>query len=261
MQQGHADVDAVWRAGGAAWPSIELSIDVLRPYVDERRPLPQFAADIYLACACAAGLRAAMEAFEANEGPVVDGAVRRATRDASQWDDLGQAVREHLFVAGKITQYSGQAPLGQWLRVVALRVVRSAQRKRVDTPTDEAIFRGVIEARTAEDALIEARLLRTYKLAFEKAFGELPQRPRTLLRLYVVDGLNVEQVARLMGVHKATAARWIAAAREDLAASTRAIVNQTAKLSADEVESAIRLIQSKIELSLSRLLRDGTEGE
>jgi RNA polymerase sigma-70 factor, ECF subfamily len=257
----HADAETVWQAGRAAWPSVDLPLGNLRSFVDERRPLPHLAADVYLACACAAHIPFAMEAFEESAGPVVDATVRRATRDASQWDDLGQGVREHLFVTGKIAQYSGQAPLGQWLRVVALRVVRSVQRKRVDTPTDEAIFRGVVEARTAEDAVIEAGLLHTYKLAFEKAFGELAPRPRTLLRLYVVEGLNVDQVARLMGVHKATAARWIASAREELAASTRAIVNQTAHLSPDEVESAIRLIQSKIELSLSRLLRDGTHGE
>ena len=260
-----AGVDDWWRAGRAALPKIALDKGAFGEFVGAHEIDPDLAADVYLACGCARRVPEALEAFEAGIGPALDRVIRRASTDATQWDDMRQLVRERLFVGrgggpGKIAHYSGRAPLQHWVRVVAVRVVRSAQRKRTEAPAeDAAVFEEMLEERTAEDALAEAHLLRAYKAAFERAFAELDAAARTLLRLSVVDRLGIDELARLLNVHRATAARRLVAAREQLAQSLTARVRQDAKLTASEAASAVRAIQSKIDLSLSRVMREADD--
>jgi RNA polymerase sigma-70 factor (ECF subfamily) len=257
-----ARVDDWWRAGRAALPKIAVDRGSFGEFVGAHDIDPDLAADVYLACGCARRVPEALAAFEAGIGPALDRVIRRASSDAAQWDDMRQLVRERLFVGragapGKIAHYSGRAPLQHWVRVVAVRVVRSAQRKRTETPVeDDAVFDEILESRTAEDAVSDAHLLRTYKEAFERAFAELDAPARTLLRLSVVDRLGIDELARLLNVHRATAARRLVAAREQLARSLTDHVRREAKLSPSEAASAVRAIQSKIDLSLSRVMRD-----
>jgi len=254
-----ARVDAWWHAGRAAWPDIALEESAFQEFVGARDINRQYAADVYLACACALRLPAALEAFEASVGASIDRAIRRASSDSTQWDDLRQIVRERILVAGrggpaKIAKYSGRAPLHQWARVVALRAVRSAQRKRFDTPGQDAIFLEMVEQRTAEDAVLEAHLIRAYKAAFEQAFAALTPAERTVLRLSVIDELGIDPIARLLNVHRATAARRLVAARERLVRAMTTHVRRDAKLTESEAASAIRLIESKLDLSLERVM-------
>jgi RNA polymerase sigma-70 factor (ECF subfamily) len=79
----------------------------------------------------------------------------------------------------------------------------------------------------------------------------LTARQRTLLRLAYVDGLTVDAIGRMYAVHRATAARWLAAAREALFEEAR--VRVQAAVGAG-MTSVIRLVHSQVQLSLSRLL-------
>jgi len=56
-------------------------------------------------------------------------------------------------------------------------------------------------------------------------------------------------------VHRATAARWVAAAREALFEETRARV-ESVGVAGNELTSIVRLVQSQIHLSLTRLLQE-----
>jgi RNA polymerase sigma-70 factor (ECF subfamily) len=254
-----ARLDVWWQAGRAAWADIPVARSVFHDFAAERDVDPELAADVYLACACALQIPAALDAFEASVGASLDRAIRRASHDSAQWDDLKQIVRERIFVNGKagpakITSYSGRAPLLQWARVVAVRAVRSAQRKRFDTPVEDGIFRELIEERTAEDAVLELHLVRAYKAAFERAFAKLTPAERTLMRLSVVDGLGIDSLARLLNVHRATAARRLVATRQKLVRDMTTHVRRDARLTQSEAASAIRLIGSKIDLSLERVM-------
>jgi RNA polymerase sigma-70 factor, ECF subfamily len=75
-----------------------------------------------------------------------------------------------------------------------------------------------------------------------------------LLRYSVIDGWNVDRIAELYGVHRATAARRVAAAREQLGESIRAELAARLEISTDEVDSIVRLVQSRVDVSLARLL-------
>jgi RNA polymerase sigma-70 factor (ECF subfamily) len=87
-----------------------------------------------------------------------------------------------------------------------------------------------------------------FKTAFIAALGELERRERTALRLHLLDGLTIDDIAPLYEVHRATVARWISTAKQAVLARTRKRLMQDLRLGADEVDSLIRLVQSRIDL-------------
>jgi RNA polymerase sigma-70 factor (ECF subfamily) len=55
-------------------------------------------------------------------------------------------------------------------------------------------------------------------------------------------------------VHRATCARWLADARDDLGRSTRKRLVSTLGTQKEELDSLLRFLDSDIELSISRIL-------
>jgi RNA polymerase sigma-70 factor (ECF subfamily) len=92
-----------------------------------------------------------------------------------------------------------------------------------------------------------------FQTAFRAALATLTPRDRVLLRMNVLDGLTIDQIGALQGVHRATAARWVDRARETLSRQIRREFMK--KLGADpfEAEELLQWMQSRIELSLSVL--------
>ncbi len=82
---------------------------------------------------------------------------------------------------------------------------------------------------------------------------------RTLLRMHVVEGVTLDGLAMAYGAHRATIARWLAAARSALLKGTRARLAGSLKLKPEEVDSLIELARSRLEISISRFL-DSDEG-
>ena len=76
-----------------------------------------------------------------------------------------------------------------------------------------------------------------------------------MLRQHTLDRLAIDQLAALHGIHRATAARWVEAARQAVIAGTRRALTQRMRLSKDELASIIRLIQSQLDISLPDVLR------
>ncbi|HWB77851.1 MAG TPA: hypothetical protein VG755_22945 [Nannocystaceae bacterium] len=221
------------------------------------------AADLWLACACCRGDSRAIAAFERAYASEIKGALRRLRDQPLLPDDFRQLLRHRLFVgdgAGgpAIERYSGHGNLGAWVRVTALRTALNATRNkpRPDQPTDdEELFE---LGPSPEDPELD-HLKRTYRDAFRRAFldtvAALQAGERTLLRQSVVHGLTVRELARMHGVHHATIARRIAAARDQIVAGTRTILAERLAVSPRELDSIMMLIQSRLEVSLSRALQ------
>jgi len=221
------------------------------------------AADLWLACACCRGDSRAIAAFERAYAPEIKSALRRLRDQPLLPDDFRQLLRHRLFVgdgAGgpAIERYSGHGNLGAWVRVTALRTALNATRNkpRPDQPTDdEELFE---LGPSPEDPELD-HLKRTYRDAFRRAFldtvAALQAGERTLLRQSVVHGLTVRELARMHGVHHATIARRIAAARDQIVAGTRSILAERLAVSPRELDSIMMLIQSRLEVSLSRALQ------
>jgi len=224
------------------------------------------AADLYLACACAAGDARAVACFEAALFPEVDAAV--ASLRAPPWlaDEVKQMVGEKLLVAApgvapRILDYTGRGELRTWFRVIATRTLVSLLRKgNKEVGGDDA----VLELRAASDdphlAALKQRYKGEFKQAFEEAISGLTVRQRNLLRHQLVDGLTVDQIAAIYRVHRVTASRWLGQARKEVWLATRTLLSTRLGADTAELQSLLHDIRGTLDLSISRVLRGQAAG-
>jgi RNA polymerase sigma-70 factor, ECF subfamily len=271
-------LDAAASAARREWPALDLDPAVFRRHLAERVPDGTAAADLttavcvpdlFLACACANGVAGAAAEFERRYMPVVEAAVARmGGSTAPLIDEVKQIVREILFVgAGSsrpaLADFSGRGNLKAWVRVIAtreaLRILRR-DKGRVGVQ-DEGLYAVLSPSDDADPQL--AYLKERYRAEFRKVFlsavAGLPRRERVALRLHVLDGLSIDEIAPMYRVHRSTAARWLTRARELLLTETRAGLMRQLGLAASDVDSVIRLIQSNLDVSLSGALHSGSD--
>lgn len=222
--------------------------------------------DLFLAWWSGCGDPRGITAFESTYSDDLRRVVQRFRRLPA--DELHQLLRIKLFVGNgttppRIFAYSGFGFLQNWLRVTAARtlvdVARADQGRRYTEELDDAEFvRIVPPSGDPRDAQQRAELRIALKHAFAVAVANLSPRQRTFLRHVSVDRLTLDQVAALYRIHRATVARTLAAARERLLGDTRAGVVAALGIESDQMTSALGLLDSRLELSLSRVLRDPT---
>lgn len=214
------------------------------------------AGDFYLACAALKGVPAAVKEVEAMLAARF-GELGHFRLQAAELEDLRAHLLAELLVAPssalpRLERYSGVGPLAGWLRVVATREVLSGIRRNQREPPrgDEALL-GTLEspAESPELAVLKERYRGELSAAFRQAIGSLEPRQRNLLRQHYLDELSLEEVAAMYRVHRATAARWLAAARAELLERTRDEICRSLKLESFEVDSLMRLVQSRLDLS------------
>jgi len=248
------------------WPAIVVADDVFDGYVAERfasggaieeELLERNGTDLYLACACSQGNPIAIRAFEelyfAGE---VDLAARRSKVVAPE--DLRQRVRAKLFVGAppKIAAYSGRSSLRTWFRAVVGRLVIDVSREgHRDVPTPESDF---LELASNGDDPDRRLLQETYRQAFKQAFDlaadRLSPREKNLLRYGLAEGLNIDQIGHIYGVHRVTAARWLQKARAVFVEQIRRLMMERLRLTPSEFESVLRLVISQVDVTIARVL-------
>jgi RNA polymerase sigma-70 factor (ECF subfamily) len=174
--------------------------------------------------------------------------------------DYRSSLRETLFFPAAdavplITTFSGRGDLGSWLRSIATRAalkIRSKERKNVDL--DDALEVVAAEG-NPELQYLRSRYAREFQEALVAAFDTLEPRQRNLLRQRYLDGLSIDAAGRLYRVHRATAARWLAEAREAVMVGVKDNLRARGGLSDSELESMLRMARSGFEMSLSALFR------
>ncbi|HEY0251929.1 MAG TPA: sigma factor-like helix-turn-helix DNA-binding protein [Kofleriaceae bacterium] len=248
----------------AAWPGVALERAVFEAGLASRASATEtlHTTDIYLALACGAGDAAAVSAFDRHCGETIRGATAAAGANATERDDLAQVIRERLLVPPanggpvKILSYSGKGALVSWVRVVATReaarMLPIARREPVLREDDLAFL--VAPDDSPELGYLKRLYRAEFKQAFQAAVEALPARDRLVLRQSVLDGLGIDALAKLHGVHRATCARWLEAARTEIQVTTQKLLIDKLDLSRDELASVIRLISSHLEVSLTRVL-------
>jgi RNA polymerase sigma-70 factor (ECF subfamily) len=100
-------------------------------------------------------------------------------------------------------------------------------------------------------ALLGVQLGSEFETAFRSSFAALAPRERNLLRYQVLDRLGIDRIGALHGVHRATAARWIAHARKALIEGVRRRLQDRLNIDRKELDSTLRQLASRIELSPS----------
>ncbi len=93
--------------------------------------------------------------------------------------------------------------------------------------------------------------------ALEESIQSLDARDKTLLRLNVVDGLNIDVIGRIYKVHRATVARWLVAIRRKIFDDLRARAALHWGASSGDLRSLVRILGDDIHLSARRILGDG----
>jgi len=258
----------------AAWPNINLDAPRFVRAIAERLPADRPAAlrlealaidDLYLVCGCAAGDPAALAAFEATYGPMIERAISAIGVSADDREDLGQIVRVRLLVAPasaeapRILKFLALGSLASWVRVVATRetlrlLPRTERAQREAEAGDDELARLTASDDDPEVGYLKRLYRQEFKQAFHAAVAALDARERLLLRQHTLDGLSIDQLAQLHGVHRATAARQLHAARDAVLAGTRRELMRRLRLDPHELASMMRLIQSELDVSLPRAL-------
>lgn len=250
-------IGAVFAEASAAWPGVALEREVFERALAEHGEDELHHADLFLALACAAGDARALGHFERAFMSAVPRAVAHIAKRELDRDEVCQRLRQKLLVAAegrppRIADYSGRGPLAGWLRVAAVR--EALNLRRGEKEHDELALDDVDPNDGPEAAMIRARYGRALAEAFRESVRALPPDERTLLRLHYLDGLEIEQIGRVLAVHRSTASRWLSKTREAVLKETRRRVREQLRASASEVESVLRLAGDDLEISLHRAL-------
>ncbi len=218
------------------------------------------AGDLLLAYACMRAQPEALAMFEARHASVITSVCKSFRNLPEGQDDIGQMIRERLFVGStgeppKISLYRGQGALGGWCRVVATRLlVNLAQRETSELVTNDAVFDSMTaNVNSPELALVKKTCATELRAAFGEAYERLSTRQRNLLRHQFVDELTASEVARIYRTHRSTIVRWLGETKSALEWELRASLERRLRLSASEVESVVRAALSELDLSLASL--------
>jgi RNA polymerase sigma-70 factor, ECF subfamily len=261
-----SQVERVIEEGRAAFPGLSIADDRIRPLVKRRLELADqldvVAADeVYLACACALREPAAITAFERRYFGVIAPALSRMSLARDQITEVEQTLRVRLFVAEgnelpRVVTYAGDGQLGGLVRVAAVRAGLNVLRDSGKLETgDDGLEDLPQSADTPELSQLKAQHRAAFKAAFEDAIGSLEPRDRSLLQLSIVKGRGIDQIAAIYAVHRATAARWLTGARENLTRAVHQRLGERLAVPIHELGDLLPLVESKLELSLERLLR------
>lgn len=174
--------------------------------------------------------------------------------------DVLQSIREHLFLGSRprILAYDGRAALRGWLKVIAMRLAIGLIRTRsalyrVDS---SFAFQPGEPARDATTLLAAAEYKARLETALREELGRLPPDRRSILRLHFLENESVDSIARRLGVHRVTVARWIRTSGEEILENLRRRFHEDFRVEAPDFDSLVRLVRSTMNLDLSTILGD-----
>jgi RNA polymerase sigma-70 factor (ECF subfamily) len=270
MEEIESALRALDAAGRAAWPEIPLSAETFAAHLaglvrgrkdaaDAIRTLQ--AADLFLACACSLGIAGSLAAFERVHLSRVPSLVRRFDSSGSFADDVSQAIRERFLVpvqggCARIAEYSGRGPLSNWVRVVAVRTALRLRREQRHAGKFAERGEELQIARPVDPELdyLKLRYRAAYQEAFEAALAALSDRDALLLKLHYLDGLSIDRIGALYGIHRSTVARWRSSIRRSILASTREQLQRRLSLTESEFDSLVALVRSQLAVSIRSAL-------
>lgn len=220
-------------------------------------PTAAHAADLSLARACARGERQALARLEELLASVVPQAAARLRPSNAFLDEVKAGLRDRLLVGDRprILEYQGRGALRNWLRAAALRIGLNLLAARRPAGEDDSALEGLCApGADPELSFLQRTAAPELNAALEEALRTLPARERSLLRLYFVQGLTVEEIGRLESAHKSTVSRWLTRTRAGLLATVRARLQARLRLQPAELDSLIVALQGELHVSLGRVL-------
>jgi len=257
--------------GRVAWPELAVSQEEMTSVARARlanapgdsaeRGLDALdASELYIALACARGDRVALTQFRARYFEPVARSLRAMGLGSAQVDDVWQTTCTRLLVrdrgeAPRILHYAGRGALRGLIRVAATRMALNwLQRDGGSTGTDDWIDRLPADHSDPELHAIKRQHRSELKEELEAAIASLSARERMILRLHLVERLGIDAIAVLCSVHRATAARSIARAKEHLTTHVRIRLMARWRMADTDLPALKALLDSEVDLSLRRVL-------
>jgi RNA polymerase sigma-70 factor, ECF subfamily len=258
--------EALFSAATAHWPSAWVDKDTFAEYVADRAGEDDNLSDeavaaLYLTCACVRGVAPAVKVFDTDYLPQAQRVAARTGLSADQIADVIQSLREHLLVgrpggSPKLREYRGKGDLRGWLRVTTTRAALRARKKAAGARMDSED--AGLEARATDDdpelSYMKALYREAFRAAFRAAVLTLDPKEKLVLHQHTVLGLSIDDLGAKHGVHRATAARWVQAAREKLLSGVRRELAREINVSPKELNSILKLVQSRFDVTMRRLL-------
>lgn len=255
-----------------AWPAVSLDTDrfadaVLNAWDSGGRsePISKLAlVDLYLARACLEGNSEALKSMDSMLRTVSGQLARSNSHDFI--DEVMQRVRLRLLVAvggepPKLSLYRGRGALIVFLRVVAMNVLRNLKGSTAREVTDADHLAQLATSTDLESRVADVDRQQKFREAFRLAVVGLSLRERSVLRLNLLEGLSIDDLAPMYRVHRSTMARWLADARQALAAATREQLAIGLRLTSAEAEQLLSSLQSRFDLTLSSALRETADAD
>lgn len=255
-----------WDALATRWPNVHCDPDTLAARLEalEIESLDGVRwVEFALAQACVDGDAAALRVFEAEFIRGTERALQRLDSGSDFVDEAQQRLRERLLVprddgSPRIADYRGRGPLAGWVSVAAVRVGLSLLRasKRA-ARRDEGLWAEAVLFPTGVETDLQHLKQRYAPLLAEcirKVFAGLEERERAVLRMYFVEGLNIDAIGLVYGVHRSTIARWISRTRSTISDAVHAMMVQDGVVPSEELQSIDRLVRSQLDISLGGLL-------
>jgi RNA polymerase sigma-70 factor len=222
--------------------------------------------DLYLATACAQSSpekatgcatrdcgdpSIAWKCLEATYKGLICDLVRFMYRNSYASQDLADSVIADLFLpdrsgSSRIASYDGRSSLSTWLRVIVCNRVINAQRSRATANSTD--LAPELPDRSAQNNMEATLRARRYRPALEdsmaSACSTLTPRERLMLLWRYEDGLQLGQIARLLGIHQSNVTRQL----ERLQSKLR-----------DEVETTLAAKHGLSRLAIRECLEDVVE--
>jgi RNA polymerase sigma-70 factor (ECF subfamily) len=269
------DLGALLARAKAAHPEVALADAAflaflarkIAPDAEVRAALAELRAEgLYLACAASHGDPAALRVFERAYLPRLDGALARAGATGDKLAEVKQRLRERLFLrhgedAPRIAEFGGKGDLERWLRAVAVRLAVDLFRSGEPVGARDDELGGLaIDADDPELANLKSQYREEAANAMRTAFARLDAEARGDLRLYYLEGLNLERLAKLRGVAISTMSRRLRTAKDQVLRETRKALAAALAMAPGEVDSILELVQSRLDVS-RRWLRTDRSGD
>lgn len=244
-------------AARAAWPTLAWTDDAYLAWLRasggdelEAKLARLDAREVVLCWAAGHGDPEAHRLFDAHFIVLVAPALRRFAESSAFVDEVAQRVRVKLLLpkAGEAAAPIAASALGGSLaglvRVAAVRAALNLRRgEKPAAPVED--LEAIAGERDPELRALKVKYAGEFERAFVAAVAELPVRDRQLLRLSLSVKASIDEIARIFQTHRATAARWLNAARDALAANTRRHLAERLGLGDTELTSLLRLVRTE----------------
>lgn len=248
----------------AAHPEVPCSAQALVAYVAERAPHDSARwDDLLLAMGCLRGDPQALAKLQREVLPEARMALQKLRLPSAAVDDALQAMSSDLLSGPnpKIASYEGTGRLGAWLRVVATRLaLRADKREKLYVHDEEPAALAVAAGADPELSFMKEQYRAEFRAAVADAIAAIAPKSALVLRQHTVDGLSIDEIGALHSVHRATAARWVQAAREELLKEIRRCFVGRCKIAPDECDSVLRMVQSRLDVTVRRHLVHAAKG-